>query len=798
MLIIDGDCRLIDSHAHSLSNLLVLISLRLSLEGRASMEEASASSSSSVETTDEASAPSVRDKRSGGGGERDKAQLLYVLHENEGEKRTQRGGGELVDAPSVGFRSGNPKIEVTYGVIHLYHLRSQTAGRAGSGPGGGSVKGEHTSVSADAPLPAAARLFQPALPASSAGTPRAASARRDPLPRSRGLVLLALRIPHVVSMNDLLDKTKAFHDHVTTIRVVKRSNKTTSTAADSGEAKAAQKRTQHSDGDDEKDDDDGHDSEDKKACDIVDDVGVDDEDDNSYMVLITFRSQKWADDFFLAFNNMPFNSLEPELWRLLFVRDIEEKGSRTTVTSDGGVAVTGRVRDPTSPQDANGGDNDNDDDDGNDDADNNNDNGDGDGKLLPVELPTCPVCLELLDSDISGIVTTVCNHRFHTACLSRWNQNKCPVCKFYATTGTNPVRNARPTCAQCDCDDNIWICLICGYVGCGRYKHRHAIDHYHETQHNYSLDIDTGRIWDYKGDNWVHRIMSSKTEGMKIIELPIPSSSIEGGKEQTSRRGRRRRLNGQDTGKNGKDEQKGDADVGDGDDVDEDDRISDADSDTNGGVAPWQAVKGKQTIELGRLAAARAATSLRTRRNSNMLSQFEFDDDDGHIDTLANTKLEVFAFEYEHLLAAQLESQRLFYEEQLRQEQEAHVTQRSEMTLEHEDLERQREKLADENESLRLSLKESKENLKALEKKLSVALTARKEAETLRLLNDSLIANQKELKEQHERAQRERAEEARQVAAARLITAGMISALRLQDRHASNHSVSSVTSCPRH
>ena len=34
-----------------------------------------------------------------------------------------------------------------------------------------------------------------------------------------------------------------------------------------------------------------------------------------------------------------------------------------------------------------------------------------------TELPTCPVCLERLDHHISGVVTTVCNHRFHSECL---------------------------------------------------------------------------------------------------------------------------------------------------------------------------------------------------------------------------------------------------------------------------------------------------------------------------------------------------------------------------------------------
>lgn len=46
-----------------------------------------------------------------------------------------------------------------------------------------------------------------------------------------------------------------------------------------------------------------------------------------------------------------------------------------------------------------------------------------------TELPTCPVCLERLDVHISGIITTVCNHVFHSDCLQRWGDTSCPVCR---------------------------------------------------------------------------------------------------------------------------------------------------------------------------------------------------------------------------------------------------------------------------------------------------------------------------------------------------------------------------------
>lgn len=712
-----------------------------------------------------------------GGGDHGQSQPRHG-GETSRQKKHKRVAEEEEDAPSITFSSGNPKIEVSHGFIHLFHVRSASA-RGGVAARGVAVEdavdAAPPSSSNDPPLPAAARLFQPALPAPSPG-----SARRDPLPRSRGLVLLALRIPDVVSMSDLLDKTKAFHDHLTTMRIVKRALSATASAdvraggggkdATDGDGKEEEVR--------EEDDDDGT---------------------NSYMALISFRSQKWADDFFLSFNGMPFNSLEPDLWRLLFVRDVEDvdgpkggkRAARRARGSDGRSKSSdvGASESNDSAKAHPGGHTEKQEEEGKeatgDDDEVDDDECDDDEENDPVELPTCPVCLELLDSDISGIVTTVCNHSFHAACLGRWNQHKCwcPVCKFHATTGAHPTRRARPSCAKCDCDDNLWMCLLCGYVGCGRYKHRHAIDHYHETQHNYSLDIDTGRIWDYKGDNYVHRMMQSKTEGMKIIELPIPSTennnnAADSDNPQASERRERRRgrrVSEQLTGAaNAKREDSGDgAAHDDGEEEydkedEEEDRICDAEIDAlvkNGDT--WQTVrgKGKRASELGRLAAARAASSLNTRRKSTMLSQFEIDDDDGHIDTLASTKFEVFAFEYEHLLAAQLESQRLFYEEQLGKEQEAHAAQRSELMEEHDRIERERQGLANEIESLKVLLKESEASMRSLEKRLTTAATATKEVETLRLLNDSLVANQKELRTRHEREQLERAEESRRAQA---------------------------------
>jgi len=64
--------------------------------------------------------------------------------------------------------------------------------------------------------------------------------------------------------------------------------------------------------------------------------------------------------------------------------------------------------------------------------------------------------------------------------------------------------------------------LICGNVGCGRYKGGHAKEHWKETAHNYALEIETQYVWDYAGDLWVHRLIQTKGDG-KLVELPSDS-----------------------------------------------------------------------------------------------------------------------------------------------------------------------------------------------------------------------------------------------------------------------------------
>ncbi|KAK8690618.1 hypothetical protein V6N13_074149 [Hibiscus sabdariffa] len=50
------------------------------------------------------------------------------------------------------------------------------------------------------------------------------------------------------------------------------------------------------------------------------------------------------------------------------------------------------------------------------------------------------------------------------------------------------------------------------------YTGGYAIIHWKETQHCYSLELETHLVWDYAGENYVHRLIQPKTDG-KLVEL---------------------------------------------------------------------------------------------------------------------------------------------------------------------------------------------------------------------------------------------------------------------------------------
>lgn len=141
---------------------------------------------------------------------------------------------------------------------------------------------------------------------------------------------------------------------------------------------------------------------------------------------------------------------------------------------------------------------------------------------MEVELPTCPVCLERMDSDTTGLITIPCQHTFHCECLEKWKNSRCPVCRYSSIrlSRNSALRHTGETsgCSACGCHENLWICLVCGNIGCGRYNSKHAIKHYEDTSHCFAMDMHTQRVWDYAGDNYVHRLVQNEVDG-KLVEV---------------------------------------------------------------------------------------------------------------------------------------------------------------------------------------------------------------------------------------------------------------------------------------
>ncbi|CAI4064424.1 hypothetical protein SUVZ_08G0370 [Saccharomyces uvarum] len=215
----------------------------------------------------------------------------------------------------------------------------------------------------------------------------------------------------------------------------------------------------------------------------------------NFMVLIKFRNAIDAKNFKDEFNGKSFSRMDPETCHVVSIKEIDFQRKlfqRPAANEDFPYLLT----DPFTVKKKR--------------------------DLVKVELPTCPVCLERMDSETTGLVTIPCQHTFHCQCLNKWKNSRCPVCRHSSLrlSRDSLLKQAGDSahCATCSSTDNLWICLICGNVGCGRYNSKHAIKHYEETLHCFAMDIRTQRVWDYAGDNYVHRLVQNEVDG-KLVEV---------------------------------------------------------------------------------------------------------------------------------------------------------------------------------------------------------------------------------------------------------------------------------------
>eukprot|EP00792_Barthelona_sp_PAP020_P011082 TRINITY_DN4885_c0_g1_i1.p1 TRINITY_DN4885_c0_g1~~TRINITY_DN4885_c0_g1_i1.p1 ORF type:complete len:473 (+),score=113.99 TRINITY_DN4885_c0_g1_i1:50-1468(+) len=132
-----------------------------------------------------------------------------------------------------------------------------------------------------------------------------------------------------------------------------------------------------------------------------------------------------------------------------------------------------------------------------------------------TELPHCPICFERLSYESSGVLQVICNHSFHLDCVKDYLTVTCPVCRNFIQP------HPTPSCSVCGRTDDLWCCMICSYVGCGRKAEAHALTHFEETGHTFSIFLGDGTIWDYAEDRWANRLFHC--EDGKVVEWDCSS-----------------------------------------------------------------------------------------------------------------------------------------------------------------------------------------------------------------------------------------------------------------------------------
>lgn len=283
---------------------------------------------------------------------------------------------------------------------------------------------------------------------------------------------------------------------------------------------------------------------------------------NRYMVLMKFRDGKTARAWQGEWNGRVFNSMEPETCHVVFLKSVEvvhNDGAESSVNSqtpeDGSASGHPPTPTRTYPTIA---------------SDPFTSSQTTSSKPLPpptpslLELPTCPVCLERMD-ETTGLLTILCQHVFHCTCLQKWSGGGCPVCRYTFDDFSSAVAKSGKTkkkkikvrskyksvntlaggdeyepcdddydglleCENADCEvdalgeNALWQCLICGRVGCGRYEGKHAFKHFEASGHSFAMDLESKRVWDYKSDGYVHRILQDSHQA----EEKSPSRRIIG------------------------------------------------------------------------------------------------------------------------------------------------------------------------------------------------------------------------------------------------------------------------------
>ncbi|ORC91207.1 BRCA1-associated protein [Trypanosoma theileri] len=111
----------------------------------------------------------------------------------------------------------------------------------------------------------------------------------------------------------------------------------------------------------------------------------------------------------------------------------------------------------------------------------------------------CSICQEEIASGKPFIVT-LCNHVFHLQCLGKHLEGVgplCPLCRF-------SMASLELKCQGCGTHQDLWTCLVCGWVGCGQGYRSDHLQHFESTGHSCVMQNGTSRIWNHRAKTFLH------------------------------------------------------------------------------------------------------------------------------------------------------------------------------------------------------------------------------------------------------------------------------------------------------
>lgn len=152
--------------------------------------------------------------------------------------------------------------------------------------------------------------------------------------------------------------------------------------------------------------------------------------------------------------------------------------------------------------------------------------------ILTEEIKVCSICLEpveykklhsLSNSQFCGLIYILCGHSFHIECFFKINDDKCPLCRY----NLSPI--SVTSCSLCSCENDLWICLICGAIFCANSisSNNHRKEHYDNTGHIYYKGIGEyhNTTFDFsKGCNlnqWFQNSLAQYNEFSNINDISL-------------------------------------------------------------------------------------------------------------------------------------------------------------------------------------------------------------------------------------------------------------------------------------